>query len=83
MHTVIGTTQTFKWHQVLNATSYVLDLQDVTAGSGVNRYTIPSGSTTSYQIKLIARHTYKWEVYAYEGTIHGLPWTEFFFKILA
>ena len=78
--TVTGATQTFKWQQVTGATGYVLELQDVTAGTGVKRYTISSGSTTSYQLKLTAGHSYKWEVFAYDGAIHGLPSTEFLFK---
>ena len=79
--TVTGTVQTFKWQKVPSATSYLLELQDVTAATAVKRYTISSGSTTSFKINLIAGHTYKWELYAYDGSLHGLPSKEFQFKI--
>ena len=80
--TVSGTTQIFQWKQVTGATSYLLEVQDVTARTAVMRYTIPSGSTTSYKLSgLKAGDVYKWKVYAYAGSTIGLPSLVDYFKL--
>ncbi len=45
--TIGSISQTFQWYQVTNATSYLLQVKDITAATGITTYTIPSGSTTS------------------------------------
>ena len=65
-----GTTQTFQWDQVSNATSYSLRVTDLTAGTAVTPYSISSGSTTSYSVSgLNAGDTYYWDMYAFNGSL--------------
>ncbi len=81
--TVIGTAPTFKWNQVSNATSYLLYVQDVTAGTGAVTYTISSGSTTSDAVGLTAGHAYAWNVCAYAGSAESLLSKTYYFTIPA
>ncbi len=65
-----STSQTFQWDAVDTATSYQLDLKDVTAGTGAVTHTVTGGSTTSDTITgLTAGHTYQWYMYALNGTV--------------
>ena len=65
--TVVGTTETFRWKEVTGATSYRLEVKDVTAGTATKAYAIASGLTTSDAIGLVAGHVYQWSMYAYAG----------------
>ena len=47
--TLTGTSQTFRWNQAANATSYLLNVRDVTTNA-LSNYSISSGSTTSYDL---------------------------------
>ena len=47
--TLTGTSQTFQWNQAANATSYLLNVRDVTTNA-LSNYSISSGSTTSYDL---------------------------------
>ncbi len=72
--TVIGTSQTFQWDQFTNATSYLVELQNVTTGTGLTGYPVPGGTTTSDTISgLTAGDTYAWFMYAYDGSVASLP----------
>ena len=63
-------------------TSYLLEVQDATAHTAVNRYTISSGSTTSYTLSgLIAGDSYKWKVYAFADSTISPPSAVYYFKI--
>jgi hypothetical protein len=66
---------------VTNATRYVLELKDMTAGTATKPYRISSGSTTSYAIRLTAGHTYQWYVYAFDGSAESLASTKHYFTI--
>ena len=62
-----GTPQTFQWNQVTGATSYLLNVRDVTTNQ-LNNYTIPNGTTTTYPlVGFTPGHVYKWNMYAYAG----------------
>ena len=77
----MGTGQTFQWDKATNATSYLLCVQDVTAGTATKIYAISSGSTTSFAIRLTAGHAYQWSMCACAGSSQGLPSIEYCFTI--
>ena len=81
---VTGTSQTFNWNAVSTATSYQLELKDVTAGTGTVTYPVSGGSTTSDTVSgLSAGHTYQWNMYALNGTVSSSLSTTNYFTIQA
>ena len=81
--TVSGTSQTFTWDKVTNATSYLLQVTNTTT-STVTDYTISSGSTTSYTVSsLTPGDAYSWIVWSNYNSYQAGPWTTDYFKILS
>ena len=79
--TLTGTSQTFQWNQAANATSYLLNVRDVTTNA-LSNYSISSGSTTSYDLgDLTAGDSYKWNMYAYNGTTQSPISGDMYFQV--
>ncbi len=80
----MGTTQSLLWYQVTNATSYLLQVKDVTAGTGITTYTISSGPTTNYTLyNLTLGHSYWWNMYAFTNSISSQISTTYYFTVKA
>jgi len=80
--TVCDTDQTFQWSQAANATSYLLQVKDVTAGTGIKTYPISDGWTTTYPLGgFVPGHAYWWNMYAYAGSIVSPVSATYYFTI--
>ena len=66
-----------------NATSYVLQLSDVTAGTGITTLPISGGTTTSQTVTLVGGHAYSWNMYAYAGSSVSPLSTTYYFTAQA
>ena len=74
---------TFQWDQVTDATSYLLQVKDVTAGTGITTYPISGGSTTYYTLGLNGGDAYWWNMYAYVGSNVSTVSTTYYFTTVA
>jgi len=61
-----GGNQTFRWNPVAGATSYLLNVRDVTTNA-LASYPL-NASATSYSLTLTPGHGYRWNMFAYKGS---------------